>query len=266
MSAVPAGASFTRRPQWALRERLQAAGWHLLGSLAVAAMAAALVFWLWYPGPYRNLAGGRELFFLVVAVDVALGPLLTFAVFDRAKGWPHLRRDLAVIVALQLSALAYGLYTVHAARPVALVFELDRFRVIAAAEVYQPELPKAREELRRLPLTGPWALAVRESRSGEERNDSLFMAVSQGVDTSQRPIFWLPYGEMQSVAASKSRPLADLLSRYPDAAAGIRDELKSKGADPATARWLPVIARGDWVALLTPKGDVVGFAPLDGFF
>ena len=69
-----------------LRPRAYAAGIHLLISAAIAGLAAILVFVVWYPGPFRNMAGGRDLFLLVTSVDVVLGPLLTFAVFNRAKG------------------------------------------------------------------------------------------------------------------------------------------------------------------------------------
>src|SRR4051812_41758107 len=95
----------------ALLHRCRAAGVHLLISTAIAAVAAVLVFGLWYPGFYRRVAGGRELFLLVISIDVVLGPLLTFTVFNWAKGWKHLRRDLAVIGAIQLAALIYGLHT-----------------------------------------------------------------------------------------------------------------------------------------------------------
>jgi hypothetical protein len=36
------------------------------------------------------MAGGRDLFLLVTSVDVVIGPVLTFAVFNRAKGARHL--------------------------------------------------------------------------------------------------------------------------------------------------------------------------------
>jgi hypothetical protein len=257
--------AFISLPSWSLGDRLRAACWHLFFSVAVALLAGALVFLLWYPGAYRGLSGGRELFLLVVAVDVVLGPLLTFAVFDRTKSWPHLRRDLAVIVALQLAALAYGMHTVYIARPVALVFEKDRFRVISAGEVLLPELPQALKAYRTLPLNGPWPLGLRETQQGQERNDALFMAVTQGVDTSQRPIFWVPYAQTQAQAAARARPLADLLERYPAEAAAITASLRERGVDPAQARFLPVVARGNWVALLDPRGEVIGFAPVDGF-
>jgi hypothetical protein len=257
--------SFMRRPGWDMPSRLRAAGLHFLASIAVAALAAALVFWLWYPGAYRGLSGGRELFLLVVTVDVVLGPLLTFAVFDRAKGIAHLRRDLAFIVALQLAALAYGLYTVYLARPVALVFERDRFRVISAMEVNEQELPMAPESYRQLTLTGPWQLGLRDTKPGEERKDAILKAVMEGVDTSQRPKFWIPYSQNQAQAAAAAKPLAELIQRRAAQAQLLQDEARGIGLAIDDTRYLPVRARGDWVALMDKQGVVRGFAPVDGY-
>ena len=155
-----------------LASRLKAAGIHLGISALIAGMAAALVFGLWYPWPYRSASGGQALFLLIMSVDLVLGPALTFVVFNRSKTKSHLVRDLAVIATLQLAGLAYGLYTVYLARPVAVVFEVDRFRVVSAVEVRHEELPQAlpallqRQEL--LGVHGRTAQA-REPRSHHRR-------------------------------------------------------------------------------------------------
>lgn len=266
MRAVHAALPVPMLKRLDLGRRARAAGWHLLISAAVAALAAALVFGLWFPGPYRQMSGGQGLFFLVVTVDVVLGPLLTFAVFDLAKGWPHLRRDLAIIGVIQMAALGYGLHTVHAVRPVATVFEADRFRVVTAAEVHAPELPQAAPEYRSLPLTGPWLLATRRAEAGAQRNDALFMALEKGVDVSQRPTFWIPYEQGREAALARARPIAVLMERYADRAAEFRAALADVGLDAAAARFLPVVARGDWVAVLDRTGKPVLFLSADGFF
>ena len=77
-------------------------------SLLTICFAALLVFGIWYPYPYREISGGRELFLLVITVDVILGPLITLAVFNRKKPRSELRRDLAIVALLQLGALGYG--------------------------------------------------------------------------------------------------------------------------------------------------------------
>lgn len=248
------------------KDRLVAAGWHLLICVAIAALAAALVFGLWYPGAFRLLAGGQSLFLLVVGVDIVLGPVLTFAVFNLAKGWPHLRRDLAVIGALQLAGLGYGLHAVYVARPVALVFEVDRFRVVSALDVYQPDLPKARPEYRELPLTGPWRLATRRAKEGAESSDALLMALEKGYDVGQRPGFWEPYEPFRAAALQRARPIRLLLECYPERAASMTDVLTGQGLSIDTARFAPMVARGDWVAVLDAQGNVATFLAADGFF
>lgn len=249
-----------------IRRRSRAAGIHLLISAAVAALAAALVFGVWYPGAYRLLAGGRDLFLLVTSVDVVLGPLLTFTVFNLKKGWPHLRRDLAIIGAIQLLALAYGLHAVYDARPVAMVFEVDRFRVIAANQVLASELETASPEYRALPLSGPWLLGTRKAKGLDESNDALFMG-AQGIDLAQRPSFWQPYAASTAAALSHSRPLALLLATYPTHSAAIKNRLREQGVDERTASFLPVMARGgDWVVILDNAGRLMHYVPVDGFF
>ena len=106
-----------------LKPRLRASAIHLAISLSVATLAALVVVGWWYPYPYRELSGGRELFALVVVVDVVLGPLITLVIFNVAKTRRHLMMDFTVIGLLQVAALAYGLWTVFVARPVHLVFE-----------------------------------------------------------------------------------------------------------------------------------------------
>lgn len=112
--------------------RLKAACIHFGISLLVALAAALLVFLVWYPYPYREISGGRELFMMVVAVDVVMGPLMTLTIFNLKKPMKERCRDLAIIGLLQLAALAYGLWTVSVARPVHLGYEIDRFRVVHA--------------------------------------------------------------------------------------------------------------------------------------
>jgi len=248
-----------------LRRRTRAAGFHLLICAVVAALAAALVFGLWYPGLYRAVSGGRDLFLLVVGVDVILGPMLTFAVFNLDKGWKHLRRDLIVIGMIQAAALVYGLHTVYVVRPIAMAFEVDRFRVIVAADVYEPELPKALHEYRVLPLTGPWLLDTRAPKGGEEHTDAIFMGL-QGIDRANRPVFWRPYAESVPEVLSKSRPVSVLLEYYSARAAELRDGLVAMKANEATARFLPLRARGDWVIVLDGRGAVLGSLKADGFF
>lgn len=253
----------------AWRSRMLAAGTHLLLSLVIAAVLAIAVFGIWYPGNYRLLAGGTELFTLVVVVDVIMGPLLTFVVYNHAKGTSHLRRDITIIVLLQVLALCYGTRAMYLGRPIGLAFEFDRFRVVSMAEVVVAELPQAPSILRRLPLNGPMLFAVRKSNNAQERADALNASIFQGIDNGQRPKFWVPYDEhARAQAAAAGRPLDVLIQKYPSSKVAV-DRLRASMAtqvDRDGLRFLPVRAKHDAVVVVTNDGGIVGFLLFDGFF
>lgn len=246
-----------------LRFRLLAATGHLAISALIAAAVAVVTLGIWYPGTIGQMAGGRQLFFLILGVDVVMGPLLTLVVFDKRKSRRELIRDLAVIASLQLAALGYGLHTLYVARPVALVHEPGRFRVLTAQEVQVADLPNAREEFRQLSLSGPLILGTRPTRP-EERLESLDLAL-KGFDIGQRPSRWQPYAESRALILSESRPLEELVKRYPGRSQELQTALADARLPLDQARYLPVLARGDWVAILNAQGDIAGYAPFDGF-
>ncbi len=248
------------------KKRLRASGMHLGISLLIALLAALLVFALWYPFPYREISGGRELFFIVIAVDVILGPLITLAVFNPKKPRSELARDLGIVGLIQLAALIYGLWTVSVARPVHLVFELDRFRVIHAIDVPEEMLPQAPADVEAMPLTGPTLLAVRLFRdAGEEASATL--AALQGLHLSARPDLWENYGRAQQRVLAAGKPAAELKRRFPQQVAEIDAAIAQSERPESALKYLPVAARKSfWTALIdADSAEVRGFIPLDSF-
>jgi hypothetical protein len=246
------------------KKRSRASGLHLAISIAIAACAALLVFGLWYPYPYREISGGRELFMLVTGVDVILGPLITLAIFNRRKPVRELVMDLSIVGLIQLAALGYGLWTVAVARPVHLVFEVDRFRVVHAIEIPKDLLDRKPPKVDAEPWTGPTLLAVRPFRSGQENFDAT-MAALDGLQLAARPDLWQPYDEAKRSVLAAAKPVESLKRRFPARAAEIDTAIGAAGADPAKALYLPVVGRkAFWTAFLDPQtADVIGFAPLD---
>jgi hypothetical protein len=253
------------------RDRLRASGIHLGISLAIALAAAALVFGLWYPYPYREISGGRDLFMIVVAVDVVMGPLITLAIFNRAKPRAELRRDLAIVGLLQLAALGYGLWTVLQARPVYMAFEGDRFRVVHAVDVPAEWLPKAPEGLRQLPMAGPGLVGVRPFANNNEQAEAVLAELS-GVFLGTRPDLWQPFAQSRERVLAASKPVTTLRQRYPAEASNI-DQALAAAADadrsvaPDQWRVLPLVGRQLlWTAVIHPQtGEPVAYLPLDSF-
>ena len=100
-----------------LREKLKAVGIHFIISLFIFIL---LVFWMYfslYPSFYFNMSGGWQGLMLMLGVDVVLGPLLTFLVFNPHKKLREIISDLVIVGFVQLGALGYGVYTVYQEHP-----------------------------------------------------------------------------------------------------------------------------------------------------
>jgi hypothetical protein len=262
------------------KSALKASGVHFLASLLVALLVGALVFLVWYPHPYRAMSGGTELFFLVMGVDIVCGPLLTLVLFNPAKPRRELFVDLGLVVVVQLAALGYGLWTVHQARPLYLVHEVDRFKVIALADIHasaesEQELAKLPQALQPQLFTGPQPVGLREA-SKEEREKVMFESVQGGRDYGERPAFYVAYDAAQAAKAyAKAKPLDGFVKKFPAKQAAVQADITQlqttsgagagAGSDLTQWRFLPVMARQDWVAVLNAQGQIVGYLRGDGF-
>ena len=256
--------SMLRKPDFR-HGRFKAAGIHLAISLAIAALAALLVFFVWYPYPYGDVSGGRELFLIVMAVDVVLGPLITLAVFSTSKPRHLMRFDFVVIGALQFCALGYGLWVVAQSRPVHVVFEVDRFVVVHAIEVPRYLMDRAPASLQQLPLTGPTFLSTRDSKTNQEKTETMFAELA-GLALATRPDYWQSYDKAKSEVIAKAKPVADLKTRFP---ARRNDIDAAQNSAPANTPigYLPLVGRNTfWTVLInTNTAEVIGFVPLDSY-
>lgn len=249
------------------KERSRAAGLHLLVSLGVALLAAVLVFQVWYPHPYGELAGGNGLFRLLVSVDVVMGPLLTWVVYNRAKPRQELWRDLTVIAVLQLAALGYGLQTVYQVRPVYLVHEVDRYRVVTAADVDPADLPQAQEHFRELPCFGVHVIGVRPPSDAAENIRSLELALA-GKDISLQPQRWQELDDAnRAEIRRRARDLSFLRGRAKDRAQALDQLVTASGVPPEQIIGLPMMGRRDDWSVIMDRRDlrILGYLPIDAF-
>lgn len=249
-----------------LQRRLHWSGWHLLASLFVAAAVAALVFFVWFPHPYRDLSGGIKLFLIIVGVDVVLGPFATMVVASATKSFRELRMDIALIALLQTGALGYGLWTVSQARPIYMAFEVDRFRVVHAVDVDPRLLAGARLEYKQLPLWGPRMIAVRPFVSNEEKME-VTMAALSGATIGARPDLWMSYAEAASAVLAESKPVGELVKRKPEYQAHVDEFIAGRQLSEGSVRYLPVAGRDlFWTALLDGEtAEPLGYLPIDPY-
>lgn len=122
------------------KEKLKATGLHLLISLAIFVFLVLWIYFGLYPSFYFNMSGGIQGLGLMFGVDVVLGPLLTFLVFNPHKKMREIISDLVIIGVVQLAALGYGLHTVYKEHPQLLILYPNNVAtVLSYREVMEDE-------------------------------------------------------------------------------------------------------------------------------
>jgi hypothetical protein len=251
-----------------VRAALRAFGIHLILSLAVAMLVAFVVFGIWFPYPLRHLAGGIDLFWILIAVDVVCGPFLTGLLYSPKKPKRELAIDLLLIVVIQLGALIYGIYSIAQARPVVLVFESDRFVAVTAAQVDTANLPQALPAWQSLSWSGPILLGTRKASDGQETLKSIELSL-RGLEPSARPGWWQSYDESRPAVRQRMKPLSTLRTEQVAEAQSVIDAAVRKTGLPITQiHYLPLVSKkslDQWVALLDAQANIIGYASVGGF-
>jgi hypothetical protein len=252
-----------KRINW--REKLIATGVHFAVTLLLAAIAAALIFLVWFPDPFQTMIGGTELFLLVTGCDLALGPLMSLVIYNSRKSRRALIIDYSIVGVLQVAALVYGVVTISGARPVYIAFSHDRYEIVLAVDLRKAELAAARDPAySKVPLFGPRYIAVVVPPA--ERNDALFESV-KGNEEHQRPRFYAPLESRIEQIRKRAKPLAELEQEKPPAKALLAEALRDVDLPVERLAWLPVRHfRGFWTAIIDrDTGKPVAYIPLDPY-
>lgn len=244
--------------------RHQAAGVHFALSVVVAATVLAALLLVWYPQPYFRLAGGAGLIIILIGVDVVMGPLMTLVVYNPAK--KSLRLDLAVIVALQVAALAYGIWVIAQARPAFVVFAGERFTVVGANMIDPESLAAARPPWNTLPIDGPKIVGAIPPGDPAER-EKVVMLLTSGVDLPFLPRYYVPFADVVGRLKAKAQPLEVLEQRKPDAKPALDAAISRSGVPRSSLAWVPVVGRLETGTAIVDvaRGEVVAVVPLAPF-
>ncbi len=184
---------------------------HLGISLAIFAVLASLVVFVWYPDFFFTTDGGWQGIRIIVLVDLVLGPLLTLVVFNRNKPRAELRRDLAMIGTFQLACLTAGTYVVWSERPLALVY-VDGAFYSMSADSYQEagvEVPDLSE------FPGPWPkrLVVKLPEDFAAQSEIRTRALQSKVPLRAMAALYQPMTYADLNAPSEGFDIATLQSR-----------------------------------------------------
>lgn len=170
-----------------LKDKFKASLYHLLISIGVVGALLTFVVLYWYPG-LAKVSGLTTIVMMMVAIDLVLGPLLTFVVYKPKK--PKLAFDLTMIGLFQISALAYATFTIYEGHPLYVTYAVDRFTIVTASEV-DPQ--KAKHSLfKKSKLTGPDLAFAKQPDDAKEVEKIMFDVLSGAPDIDKRPNLYEP--------------------------------------------------------------------------
>ncbi len=244
-----------------LADKLKASGVHLAICLIIGAVLLGLLWLVYYPSPLLEAIGGTEIFLMLLAIDVTLGPLLTFIVFKTNK--KSLKFDLAMIALVQLAALVFGLHTLWIGRPVYIAALGHKFDVVRAVDVPQKELDFAKVSL---PIfSGPKWTGIKIPDDAKER-DRVLMTGLGGVDYGHYPQHHATIASMLPKLLDGSQPISELKKFNPGKQAEIDRWLREHGASEQEVRFMILNAPAKTMAVVLDKtGKIYGIAPFQPY-
>lgn len=243
---------------------------HKLNAMAVSLCVFAffsgslwLATWFYlFPDYLFWLDGGFQGLRLVLVVDLILGPLMAFIIYNPAKPRRELLMDVALLGAIQLSAMVWGYYQVWSTRPVAVVYGDNRFVAVTAADIELQS--KTAADLRvysaqRLPL-----IYRREPQSLEEGARLVSMMLSRSIAPEAQVWLYEKFEPNRHHVFARSEDVLRHVEKNMNKEwqGWLADQDKPSGADYQLAFFQG--RYGDAVVIFAGGGDYVGYLPMPG--
>ena len=235
---------------------------HLWPTLLALAVVAAVVFFAWYPHPFRQFGDSGKFALLLVVTAAFIGPALTFVVYKKSKR--GLLLDLCVITLVQIAGLGWGAFSLYQSRPYFMVYTVDRFDVLSQRDVDLSWVtdPKFLNK----PIAGPILLYANMPADPAAYQQLLQEVMLEGKpDLQFRPEFWSLYSERQEAVLHKSQALADLRRARPDSTQEIDQLVQTHGNNIDKLRFVPALPKDGHFAVIlnASSGDVIDTLIID---
>ncbi len=179
-----------------MRFRLKAMGLHLLASATVLTLVLGTLYLGWYRWPGWYLTDSATVLMVLAGVDLGLGPLLTSVVARSTKPRRELKRDIAIIVGVQLIALSYGAVSLWKGRPLFYAFSENVLQLVQAYDINASALGPAHKQNAAVEphwYSLPQWIWAPLPQDPEERARIVTSAIEGGDDVISMPRYYQPW-------------------------------------------------------------------------
>lgn len=238
--------------------RLKTSGLHLLASTVALALIFGTLYFGWYRWPGWYLADVSHVVVVMAGVDVVVGPLLTLIVAAPRKPRRELRRDIMVIVAIQLFALIYGTLSVWNGRPLYYAFSENVLQVVQAYDIDPPEWDLARRQNSEFAphwYNLPRWIWAPLPQDPAERNRIVASAIGGGADVISMPRFFKRWEAGLPALRTQLKKLDDQRFFSGVEKKRLKERMQAAGLATDQADTIPMTGRGRPVlAVFDPAG------------
>lgn len=219
---------------------------HLLISISIAVLIILTVNYVWYPSPLASAVGVTQIFLMMLAIDVIIGPILGWLVYKEGK--KTLKFDLSVIILIQIVALCYGVFSIEQGRPAWLVFHVDRFELVRKNDIFLKNIDQVQPQFQHVSWSKPQFVAVKSAMSIQQQQNDIFTEVLGGISLAQQPERYVELTKAKAQIQKRGLPLKELEQYNPKA-----EVEKTLAKYPNADAWLPLKANAVDMVVLVNK-------------
>ena len=238
-----------------LASKTRAFGLHVAISVIVFAAVIAVVVGMWFPQPYFSIDGGLAMITLAAAVDLGLGPLITFLVY-RPGRWDN-ALNFAVIGFLQAAALTWGVHVLYSQRPLYAAYVGGPIKMFfpVTKELISKSAPP-NPELQAKSKTTPPLVFVPLASDRAQALGMLMSAMMGGPSLLSATHLWRPLeGRALASVVEEARDRKTLESLDPDAGRLLDEFLAEHGGKFDDFAFVPLRGRYRSALLALKKSD-----------
>ena len=181
---------------------------NLIISQALIFIFLVFAYLFWFPYSFAHLGGFFDTAWMIIFVDLILGPLLVYFIYKENK--KHLTFDINVLLSIQLIAFVFGAYSLFLKHPAYAVFSVDRFVLTNVSNIY-PQ-PSWFHQAKKHFFSSPKLMVAQLPVDPKERNSlTLNVILNNEPDLGSRPKYFSPLDTHLDQVMQRSLNIEQLL-------------------------------------------------------
>lgn len=231
--------------------RIKIALRNLFISQTIIVLFLIFAYLVWFPHSFAKLGGFYDTAFMLILVDLVLGPLLVFIIYKEGK--KYLAFDINVLLAIQLAAFLFGAYSLYLKHPAYTVYNNGLFKLVNTSYISQEMIRF--DSLKSSYFSRPKMAFVTWPEREQEKLDIMVGVDMFGErDIDERPEYFTPYlADTQKILTQQLNPIYTFNS--PQSKEKLDHFIRKHGGGVIDYAFFPVVGNNKKKAVLVLRQE-----------